>query len=79
MASVPINLRRGLHVDAMSAARLDLTSFLKGWGRSGGRGKGWGKDQMSQSKTLFNCKFLQGFGSPNNIRQIKRGEASEIF
>ena len=51
MASVPVNLRRGLHVDAMSAAGLDLTSFikgwgrsgvLKGWGRSGGPGKGWG-------------------------------------
>ena len=26
---------------AMSAARLDLTSFIKGWGRSGG--KGWGR------------------------------------
>ena len=51
MASVPVSLRRGFDVDAMSAAGLYLTTFLKGWGRSGGfkrlgrsggRGKGWG-------------------------------------
>ena len=27
---------------AMSAAGVDLTNFLKGWGRSWSTGKGWG-------------------------------------